>query len=180
MVGSGQTRFFSSENTKEASWSRKPGGLRRGSQSIPVTASIQESLYPFSTCFGFGPANPQGLQIRSFTSEGSVVASVQPGEHHSDGMGSLNGGVIATLLDRHSGSAVFSASAAESESGSDFQPWVTTGLQLRYRLPTFLDQPSQLVGVIDSKDSGVMTVKATLSYEGKVRVQAESRWVRIG
>lgn len=141
--------------------------------------SIQETLYPFSTCFGCGPANPQGLMIRSFEDDGAVIASFQPDEQHSNGMGSLNGGVIATLLDCHSGAAVFLASAAASESGREFQPWVTTGLELRYRLPTYLDGPSELRAAVASADDSVMTVKATLSYEGKVRVQAESRWVRV-
>jgi acyl-coenzyme A thioesterase PaaI-like protein len=94
-------------------------------------------------------------------------------------MGSLNGGIIATILDCHSGAAVFLVSAQESESGIEFQPWVTSGLELRYRLPTFLDEPSILKASVVSREDGVMIVKATLSYAGKVRVQAESRWVCI-
>lgn len=144
-----------------------------------MAVSIQETLYPFSTCFGCGPSNDQGLRIRSFESEEGVVATFQPGEQHSNGMGSLNGGVIATLLDCHSGAAVFLASAQDSDSGTEFQPWVTSGLELRYRLPTFLEGPSTLRAVIDSRDAKVMTVSATLSYDGKVRVQAQSRWVCI-
>lgn len=144
-----------------------------------VESSIQESLYPFSTCFGCGPSNPQGLQIRSFESENAVVASFQPSHEHSNGMGSLNGGIIATLLDCHSGAAVFLSSARASDSGIEFQPWVTSGLELRYRLPTFLDGPSELRAWVESADDSVMKVKATLSYDGKVRVQAESRWVRV-
>ena len=94
-------------------------------------------------------------------------------------MGSLNGGIIATLLDCHSGAAVFLSSARASDSGIEFQPWVTSGLELRYRLPTFLDGPSELRAWVESTDDSVMKVKATLSYDGKVRVQAESRWVRV-
>lgn len=144
-----------------------------------MQSSIQEALYPFSTCFGCGPANPSGLQLRSWAEGDDVVATFQPREHHSNGMGSLNGGVIATLLDCHSGAAVFLASAQESETGTEFQPWVTSGLELRYRLPTFLDGPSTLRAAIESRDAGVMLVRATLSYDDKVRVQAESRWVCI-
>lgn len=141
--------------------------------------SIQQTLYPFSTCFGCGPSNPEGLQLSSFSADDGVVAEFQPGDQHSNGMGSLNGGVIATVLDCHSGAAVFLASAQESASGVEFQPWVTSGLELRYRLPTFLEGPSTLRAWIASSGDGVRTVKATLSYEGKVRVQAESRWVCV-
>lgn len=141
--------------------------------------SIQERLYPESTCFGCGRANPDGLQLRSFARPEGVVASFQPGPQHSNGMGSMNGGVIATLLDCHSGAAVFLTSAGASETSTTFRPWVTTGLELRYRLPTFLDEPSDLWATVLTGDDSVMTVKATLSFQGKVRVQAESRWVRV-
>lgn len=141
--------------------------------------SIQERLYPESTCFGCGRANPDGLQLRSFARPEGVVASFQPGPQHSNGMGSMNGGVIATLLDCHSGAAVFLTSARASETSTTFRPWVTTGLELRYRLPTFLDEPSDLWATVLTGDDSVMTVKATLSFQGKVRVQAESRWVRV-
>lgn len=161
---------------------------RRDGRSAPLGAlprvgavqqSIQQTLYPFSTCFGCGPSNPDGLHLTSYDSDEGVVASFQPGAQHSNGMGTLNGGVIATILDCHSGAVVFLASARESESGTKFQPWVTSGLELRYRLPTYLDKPSALKASIASREDGVMVVKATLSYDGKVRVQAESRWVRV-
>lgn len=164
-----------------------PSGRRDG-RSAPlgvlprvgaVQQSIQQTLYPFSTCFGCGPSNPDGLHLTSYDSDEGVVASFQPGAQHSNGMGTLNGGVIATILDCHSGAVVFLASARESESGTKFQPWVTSGLELRYRLPTFLDKPSALKASIASREDGVMVVKATLTYDGKVRVQAESRWVRV-
>ncbi len=64
-----------------------------------------------------------------------MVCTFHPEEHYSNGMGTLSGGVIATLLDCHSGAAVFVESARRSASGTEFQPWVTTGLEIRYRLP---------------------------------------------
>ena len=144
-----------------------------------MTASIQETLYPFSTCFGCGPANPQGLHLRSFKDGDDVVAEFTPAEFHSNGMGTLNGGVIATLLDCHSGAAVFVASAQSWRSPAEFEPWVTSGLEIRYRLPTMMDQPCELRARIVESDDSVMKVKATLSMAGKTRVQAESRWVRV-
>ena len=144
-----------------------------------MATSIQQRLYPFSTCYGCGPANNKGLQLQSFEEGDEVVCTFHPEEHHSNGMGTLSGGVIATLLDCHSGAAVFVESARRSASGAEFQPWVTTGLEIRYRLPTLLDTPSELRARILDAESDVMAVQATLRVEGKVRVQAESRWVRI-
>lgn len=139
--------------------------------------SIQERLYPYSTCFGCGQANPDGLRILSYATPDGVVSSFRPGPQHSNGMGSLNGGIIATLLDCHSGSAVFLESSTAT--GEMVDLWVTSGLELRYRLPTFLELPSELRAEVVDKSETSMQVKATLSYDGKVRVQAESRWARI-
>lgn len=142
-----------------------------------MTSSIQESLYPDSTCFGCGPANPQGLQLRSFVTDDGVVASFTPGPQHSNGMGSLNGGIIATILDCHSGAAVLEETSAGS--GRVMEMWVTSGLELRYRLPTFLDGSCHLTARITERAEDAMVVSATLEYQDKVRVQAQSRWARI-
>jgi|YNPMSStandDraft_1061717.scaffolds.fasta_scaffold06188_3 acyl-coenzyme A thioesterase PaaI-like protein len=67
-----------------------------------VEKSLQETYAPRSICYGCGPANPQGLQIRSFVGEnGELVAQWQPQPHHQAFEGALNGGVIGTLLDCH-------------------------------------------------------------------------------
>jgi len=139
--------------------------------------SIQERLYPESTCFGCGRANPDGLQLRSYARQEGVVATFQPGPAHSNGMGSMNGGIIATLLDCHSGAVVLLDAAGEEDSLTDL--WVTAGLEIRYRLPTFLDMPVELHAEITEKSESSILVKATLRYDGKVRVQAESRWAPI-
>ena len=69
-------------------------------------ASIQERLYPDATCFGCGLANPKGLHLRSYAQDDVVVATFMPWPEHDNGLGYLNGGIIATLLDCHSGAAV--------------------------------------------------------------------------
>ena len=68
--------------------------------------SIQERLFPTLRCFGCGPANPKGLRLRSYPAEGSVVAVFTPWPEHDNGLGYLNGGIIATVLDCHSAAVV--------------------------------------------------------------------------
>jgi acyl-coenzyme A thioesterase PaaI-like protein len=138
--------------------------------------SIQQRLYPNSTCFGCGPANPSGLQLHSFEGSDGVEAAYQPRHLLSNGMDTLNGGIIATLLDCHSGSAVFLASAVD---GSISALWVTTELEVRYRLPVPLDEPIALRARIIERDDTSMVVAATLALNGKVRVQAQTRWARV-
>ncbi len=69
--------------------------------------SLQERYYPDLPCFGCGPANDKGLRLRSFaTTDGLVTASFTPWPEHDNGLGFLNGGIIATVLDCHSAAAV--------------------------------------------------------------------------
>ena len=63
--------------------------------------SLQEQFAPLSVCYGCGPANPQGLQIKSHVSGDSVVAKFTPASHHHAFPNVLNGGIIATILDCH-------------------------------------------------------------------------------
>jgi acyl-coenzyme A thioesterase PaaI-like protein len=63
--------------------------------------SLQETYAPRSICYGCGPANPQGLHIRSFPEGDVLVAEWTPQPHHQAFPGALNGGIIGTLLDCH-------------------------------------------------------------------------------
>ena len=69
--------------------------------------SLQDVYFPELRCFGCGPANADGLHLRSFADgDGRAVARFTPSPHHDNGLGYLNGGIIATLLDCHSAAAV--------------------------------------------------------------------------
>jgi acyl-coenzyme A thioesterase PaaI-like protein len=63
--------------------------------------SLQETLAPKSICYGCGPANKRGLQIRSFDRGEYVTCDWQPQAFHEAFPGMLNGGIIGTLLDCH-------------------------------------------------------------------------------
>ena len=66
---------------------------------------LQEQHAPGSTCFGCGPANEQGLRIRSFPSPdapGETTAEWTPSPMHEAFPGMLSGGIIGALLDCHS------------------------------------------------------------------------------
>ena len=67
---------------------------------------LQERYAPDNACFGCGPANAEGLRIRSFPTsddaDAEVVARWTPSKHHEAFEGMLNGGIIGALLDCHS------------------------------------------------------------------------------
>lgn len=142
--------------------------------------SIQERLYPTMTCFGCGPANPKGLQLRSFPADGFVSAVFRPWLEHDNGLGYLNGGIIATVLDCHSAAAVIHEADLRgwtAENGVAL-PYVTAGLDVRYLRPAPLAEPSELRAVITFADPDVMTVDVELVWEGKPRSAASALWKR--
>jgi hypothetical protein len=63
--------------------------------------SLQEQYAPANACWGCGPANPEGLRIRSFPKGDEVVAVWKPEPKYEAFPGVLNGGIIGTLLDCH-------------------------------------------------------------------------------
>lgn len=142
--------------------------------------SIQERLYPTMTCFGCGPANAKGLRLRSYPADGHVTAAFRPWPEHDNGLGYLNGGIIATVLDCHSAAAVIHEADLRgwtADSGAAL-PYVTAGLDLRYLRPAPLGEPSELHAVITSADPDVMTVDVELVWDGKPRSAASALWKR--
>ncbi len=136
--------------------------------------SIQERLYPQLKCFGCGPANPKGLQLRSFPAEGFVTASFTPWPEHDNGTGYLNGGIIATVLDCHGGAAVFHHFDQQQATLS----FVTAGMDIRYLRPCPLDQPILLRARVVSAESDEIIVETDAEWDGKTRAAARARWKR--
>ncbi len=67
--------------------------------------ALQDICLPTGMCYGCGSANPDGLQIKSYWSEGGqfVICQFQPQPKHSSGFKNATyGGLIASLIDCHS------------------------------------------------------------------------------
>lgn len=143
-------------------------------------SSIQERLYPWATCFGCGQANPKGLHLRSYRRGEVAEAEFLPWPEHDNGLGFICGGIIATVLDCHSGAIVFDEAARrgwEAEEGVPY-PFVTAGLDVRYLRPAPLAEPSSLRAVVTSADESVMMVDVELLHGGKVRAEGSALWKR--
>lgn len=143
-------------------------------------SSIQERLYPHLTCFGCGHANPRGLKLRSYPAEGEVVARFRPWPEHDNGFGYLNGGIIATVLDCHSGAAVFHEAAGAGEVMAEGDPllFVTAGLEVRYLRPVPLSETVNLRAVIESESATDVIVAVELEWDGRPRAAGRARWKR--
>lgn len=129
--------------------------------------SIQEIHSPGGICFGCGPANENGLRIRSFEQNGEFVAEWRAAEHHQAFPGVLNGGIIGALLDCHSNwAAAIHLMKRRRETAAPCT--VTAEFHVKLLRPTPVDGPITLrARVVDSSDDRA-TVEAELIAGGKV------------
>jgi len=141
--------------------------------------SIQEQLAPESICFGCGPANEQGLRIRSFVEGERMTADWQPEAHHEAFPGVINGGIIGTLLDCHMNWTA--AWHLMQEDRLEAVPSTVTmdyGVQLRR--PTPSSGPLHLEAWVEGRDDkGIVSIAAELSAGDKVCATASGRFVAV-
>lgn len=146
-----------------------------------TSIAIQDRLFPDARCFGCGPANAEGLQLKSHPADdGLVVATFTPWPQHDNGVGFLNGGIIATLLDCHSGAAVFHEADQRGWGplpGTAFS-YVTAGIDVRYRRPAPLEAEVSLVAEVAEATEDAMSCAVRLEHDGKVRAEATALWKR--
>ena len=146
-----------------------------------MPTSIQDQYFPDLPCFGCGPSNERGLQLKSFLADdGLVRAEFTPWPEHDNGLGYLNGGIIATVLDCHSAAAVTHTAFANGWPplpGADLA-YVTAGLDVRYRRPAPLDAAVSLVATVENASEAEITVHVVLEHEGKPRAEGSALWKR--
>jgi acyl-coenzyme A thioesterase PaaI-like protein len=130
--------------------------------------SLQERFSPGGRCFGCGPANPDGLRLRSFVQEQMVIATWLPSDHHQAFPGMLNGGIIGTLLDCHSN---WTAAWHLMQMNRLDRPLctVTSDYAVKLLRPTPLAEPVELRASVIEASSDRATVEAQLISAGKPR-----------
>jgi acyl-coenzyme A thioesterase PaaI-like protein len=140
-------------------------------------ASLQERYAPGNTCFGCGPANPDGLRIRSVPDGDDVVCQWTPGPQHQAYPGALNGGIIGTLFDCHCNwTATFHLMR---KLGLPQPPCtVTAEYSVRLRRPTPLGPVTLRARVVEATDDRA-TVEATLEAAGTVCATGRGTFVAV-
>ena len=139
---------------------------------------LQEQFSPASICFGCGPANPQGLRIRSFVRGDRVVANWLPAPHHAAFPGMLNGGIIGALLDCHGN---WTAAWTLMSAGGLTQPpcTVTADYAIKLLRPTPIDGPVELEAWAVTTAADRVTVEGTLTADGKPRATCRGTFVAV-
>jgi acyl-coenzyme A thioesterase PaaI-like protein len=143
--------------------------------------SIQEALYPGLMCYGCGPANPDGLHLRSFREDDLTVAEFVPRAEHDNGFGFVNGGIIATVLDCHGAATVLWEADARHWQAAEGAPlpFITAGFDVKFLRPTPLGPVLRLTASPLSIDESEIVVSATLEHDGKSRAAMTATWRRF-
>jgi acyl-coenzyme A thioesterase PaaI-like protein len=139
---------------------------------------LQERYAPRNACFGCGPANPQGLHVRSYLEGEEVVADWTPQPQYEAFPGVVNGGIIGALFDCHCNWAA--AWHLMRRAGTDSPPCtVTADYAVKLTRPTSSTQPLRLrARVVDSREDRAV-VEATLESEGKVCATCRGTFVAV-
>ena len=140
--------------------------------------SLQETYAPGNVCFGCGPANPDGLHIRSFVSGDEVVADWKPEKKYEAFAGVLNGGIIGSLLDCHCNWTA--AYHLMKKAGVNSVPCtVTAEYSIKLLRPTPTNGEIHLAAHVVESTEDRATVEGTLSAGGKVCATCRGVFVAV-
>jgi len=140
--------------------------------------SLQDRYAPTTRCFGCGPANPEGLRIKSFVRGSEVVCEWTPSPHHEAFDGVVNGGVIGTLFDCHCNwTAAHHLMAA---SGAETPPCtVTAEYRVVLKRPTFSAGPLTVRARVVESSEDRAVVEGTLEAGGRVTATCRGVFVAV-
>jgi acyl-coenzyme A thioesterase PaaI-like protein len=140
--------------------------------------SLQERYAPLSVCFGCGPANEQGLRIRSVVEGESVVARWTPREYHHAFAGFLNGGIISTVLDCHSNWTGAYSLMVKAGAGSP-PPTVSSSIFVEFLKPTPIATLVLEAHSVETTDRRV-EVESILTTGGEATARLRGTFVAVG
>jgi len=141
--------------------------------------SLQDRYAPMSVCFGCGPANAEGLRIKSFVEGALVVADFVPETYQEAFPNVLSGGIIGTLLDCHCNwTAAYHLMLL---AGADTVPaTVTAAYAVRMRNPTPTDGALRLRARLVEIGDGRATVEGEIEADGEVTATCRGTFVAVG
>ena len=144
----------------------------------------QDRYAPHSICFGCGPANTKGLQIKSHwegepaSPDGRFVMSYTPQPHHQAFPGVVNGGILGTMLDCHSNWAA--ATALMRKWGWDApQCTVTADFHVKLRRPTPTAKELTLKANVVAISEDRATIHCDVLCDGKVTATCDGTFVAV-
>lgn len=144
--------------------------------------AVQDRI-PHNHCYGCGPENADGLQIKSYWDGTESICRYMPRPEQCAGPTQyVYGGTIASLIDCHCvGTAIANYYDRDGFEIGDGPPiWCVTGnLNVSYLKPTLIDRAVELRATIDECSDRKTLVKCTLSSDGTVTAEGEVIAIRV-
>lgn len=143
-----------------------------------TTAALQDLFFPQNRCFGCGPANPEGLHLKSYeSSDGTFVAEWTPEERYAGPPGVVNGGMIAVPMDCH---ATWAAMHAFSEAhGGEPVGAVTAGYSVRLVKPMPIGQRVTFRAEVTERTDRKAKVSVVASIAGETLATFDGTFVAV-
>ena len=140
--------------------------------------SLQETYAPNNRCFGCGPANEQGLRIRSFEEGDALVCDWTPQPHHVAFEGIVNGGIIGSLLDCHSNWTA-AVHLMKQRGAAELPATVTSDFHVTLKRPTPMGVPLHLRAHVVESSADRAVIDATVEANGKVTATCRGTFVAV-
>ena len=124
---------------------------------------VQDEYAPNSICFGCGPSNKEGLQIKSYRTKGGLQAIFECDEKHQAFPGVINGGIIGSLIDCH-GNWTAAIAIMDKNGWDKPQCKVTAQYEVKLKRPTPLGTKlklnSRVLALQDDRAEVIIELKA--------------------
>jgi acyl-coenzyme A thioesterase PaaI-like protein len=134
-------------------------------------------------CFGCGPDNPKGLQLKSFGEGEEAVALFEPQPYHCGGSPDIiYGGLIASLIDCHACNLAIAHLYRGENRPIGSEPRInclTAQLNISLERPTPIDETLHLRARIKSVDRRKIWVACEVTAGGEVTAQGEVLAIRL-
>ena len=143
-----------------------------------TTAALQDLFLADNRCFGCGPANPDGLHLKTYEDADGYLAEWTPEERFQGPPGVVNGGLMAVPMDCHATWAamhVFSADRGGEPVGA-----VTAGYTVTLHAPTPIGNRVALRAHVREHTDRHAKVTVTASVAGDVTATFEGTFVVVG
>ena len=139
---------------------------------------VQKKHAPNSICFGCGPANAEGLQIKSYPIENGLKMTFETEDMHQAFPGMINGGIIGTLMDCHGN---WTAAMAIMEARKETEPpcTVTARYSIKLRRPTPHGVPLEITSQVESLDGDRAEISMKLIANGELCAQGDGLFVAV-
>ncbi|MEZ4751244.1 MAG: PaaI family thioesterase [Bdellovibrionota bacterium] len=140
--------------------------------------ALQDKFAPHNECFGCGPSNAEGLQVKSIVTGEVVKAEWTPQKKYEAFPGVLNGGIVGALLDCHSN---WTAAWHLMQKTKVPTPpcTVTASYNIKLLRPTPTDGKVELIASVVESTDDKATIKAELIAGGKTCALCEGVFVAV-